>query len=104
MHGKVSAIGHAGGGCLSGLPSPFLACRYHSLVVDRDSLPAELELTAWTDDGLVMGLRHRTWPVEGVQFHPEAILTEHGHRLLDNWLRSLAPAAAAQPEAAVTQR
>jgi anthranilate synthase component 2 len=86
MHGKVSPIHHAGLGVFRGLPSPFNATRYHSLAVERASLPAELEITAWTDDGEIMGLRHRTLPVEGVQFHPESILTEHGHALLRNFL------------------
>ena len=90
MHGKTSPIHHAGVGVFRGLPSPFAATRYHSLLVDRDSLPAELEETAWTErDGArdyLMGLRHRTLPIEGVQFHPESILTEHGHGLLRNFL------------------
>jgi anthranilate synthase component 2 len=86
MHGKVSAIHHSGRGVFAGLPSPFTATRYHSLAVERDSLPASLEVTAWTDDGEIMGLAHRDHPVEGVQFHPEAILTEHGHALLKNFL------------------
>jgi anthranilate synthase component 2 len=87
MHGKTSAIHHAGEGVFAGLPSPFTATRYHSLAVERDSLPECLEVTAWTEDGEIMGLRHRTLAVEGVQFHPEAILTEHGHALLGNFLR-----------------
>jgi anthranilate synthase component 2 len=87
MHGKTSLIHHAGQGVFAGLPSPFTATRYHSLAVERDSLPECLEVTAWTEDGEIMGLRHRTLPVEGVQFHPEAILTEHGHALLGNFLR-----------------
>lgn len=91
MHGKTSPIHHAGVGVFRGLPSPFAATRYHSLLVDRASLPAELEETAWTErDGArdyLMGLRHRTLPIEGVQFHPESILTEHGHRLLQNFLK-----------------
>lgn len=92
MHGKTSPIHHRGEGVFRGLPSPYTATRYHSLVVDRDSLPDCLEVTAWTetDDGAVdeiMGLRHRELAVEGVQFHPESILTEHGHALLDNFLR-----------------
>ncbi len=91
MHGKVSAIHHEGKGVFSGLPSPFNATRYHSLVVERASLPDCLEMTAWTQnsDGSldeIMGLRHRTLPIEGVQFHPESILTEHGHALLKNFL------------------
>jgi anthranilate synthase component II len=88
MHGKTSLIRHTGVGVFAGLPSPFEATRYHSLVVDRGSVPAELEITAWTDDGTVMGLRHRQHeiPVEGVQFHPESILTASGHDLLRNFL------------------
>jgi anthranilate synthase/aminodeoxychorismate synthase-like glutamine amidotransferase len=88
MHGKTSLVHHIGVGVFAGLPSPFEATRYHSLVVDRGSVPAELEITAWTDDGTVMGLRHRHHeiPVEGVQFHPESILTASGHDLLRNFL------------------
>ena len=86
MHGKTSAIEHRNTGVFAGLPSPFTATRYHSLAVERDSLPDCLEVTAWTADGEIMGLRHKTLAVEGVQFHPEAILTEHGHRLLQNFL------------------
>ncbi|MGH9228287.1 MAG: anthranilate synthase component II [Acidimicrobiales bacterium] len=91
MHGKTSFIHHTGIGMFAGLPSPFEATRYHSLVVDRSSVPAELEITAWTDDGTVMGLRHRSHavPVEGVQFHPESILTVPGHDLLRNFLAPL---------------
>jgi anthranilate synthase/aminodeoxychorismate synthase-like glutamine amidotransferase len=88
MHGKTSMVHHNGAGILAGLPSPFEATRYHSLVVEGDSLPAELELTAWTDDGVVMGVRHRDVPVEGVQFHPESILTGVGHELMANFLSS----------------
>ena len=87
MHGKVSRVTHAEQSVFRGIPSPFAATRYHSLVVDRENLPAELEVTAWTDDGTVMGLRHRQYPLAGVQFHPEAILTEHGHALLANFLQ-----------------
>jgi anthranilate synthase/aminodeoxychorismate synthase-like glutamine amidotransferase len=87
MHGKVSRVTHAEQSVFRGIPSPFAATRYHSLVVDRENLPAELEVTAWTDDGTVMGLRHREHPLAGVQFHPEAILTEHGHALLANFLQ-----------------
>ena len=86
MHGKTSPIHHTGAGVFAGLPTPFEATRYHSLVVDRDSVPDCLEITAETDDGVVMGLRHRDLPVEGVQFHPESILTEGGHKLLQNFL------------------
>lgn len=86
MHGKVSQVRHDGRGVFAGLPSPFTATRYHSLVVERASLPAELEITAESEDGEIMGLRHRALPVEGVQFHPEAMLTEHGHAMLRNFL------------------
>ncbi len=86
MHGKTSSIRHDGQGLFEGLPSPLEATRYHSLVVERSSVPDVLEVTAETDDGVVMGLRHRDLPVEGVQFHPESILTEGGHRLLQNFL------------------
>jgi len=87
MHGKVSRVTHAEQSVFRGIPSPFAATRYHSLVVDRENLPADLEVTAWTDDGTVMGLRHRQYPLAGVQFHPEAVLTEHGHELLANFLQ-----------------
>jgi anthranilate synthase component II len=87
MHGKVSTVRHAGGGVFAGLPESFIATRYHSLVVERESLPDCLAITAEADDGEIMGLRHRTLPVEGVQFHPEALLTEHGHALLKNFLQ-----------------
>ncbi|MDI5964318.1 aminodeoxychorismate/anthranilate synthase component II [Streptomyces sp. SL13] len=86
LHGKTSAVSHNGAGVFAGLPSPYTATRYHSLAVERDTVPAELEVTAWTDNGVVMGLRHRDLPVEGVQFHPESVLTEWGHRMLANWL------------------
>ncbi len=86
MHGKTSPIRHQGAGVFAGLPDPFLATRYHSLVVERESLPACLEVTATLEDGTIMGLRHRSLPVEGVQFHPESIASEHGHRLLGNFL------------------
>ena len=88
MHGKVSEIRHEGRGVFRELPTPFRATRYHSLAIERASCPAELEITAWTDDGEIMGVRHRSLPVEGVQFHPESILTEHGHALLANFLNS----------------
>ena len=86
MHGKTSEIRHDGVGVFADLPSPLTATRYHSLVVDRDSVPDVLEVTAESDDGLVMGLRHRELPIEGVQFHPESILTEAGHDLMRNFL------------------
>jgi len=86
MHGKTSALRHGGAGVFRGLPDPFTATRYHSLAIERASLPACLEITAWADDGEIMGVRHREFAVEGVQFHPESIRTEHGHRLLKNFL------------------
>ena len=86
MHGKTSQISHDGRGVFAGLPDPFTATRYHSLVVARDTVPDCLEITAESEDGLVMGLRHRDLPIEGVQFHPESILTESGHSLLGNFL------------------
>ena len=87
MHGKVSKMHHADTGVFTGLPNPFTATRYHSLVIERASLPDCLEITAWTDDGEIMGVRHKEFRVEGVQFHPESIMTEHGHDLLDNFLK-----------------
>jgi anthranilate synthase/aminodeoxychorismate synthase-like glutamine amidotransferase len=86
MHGKTSAVEHDGRGVFRGVPSPFSATRYHSLAVLADTVPEHLEISARADDGEVMGLRHRRWPVEGVQFHPESILTEHGKILLANFL------------------
>ena len=86
MHGKASEVTHDGRGVFAGLPDPFTAARYHSLVVDRASVPPALEVSAWTEDGVVMGLRHRDMAVEGVQFHPESIITGGGHRMLANWL------------------
>ncbi len=86
LHGKLSAIRHAGKGIFKGLPEAFKVTRYHSLIVERASLPADLEVTAETSDGLIMGLQHRTHPVHGVQFHPESIASEHGHALLANFL------------------
>jgi anthranilate synthase component 2 len=88
MHGKNSPVEHIGAGVFRGLPSPFSATRYHSLAVERASLPDCLEVTAWTADGEIMGLRHRTLAVEGVQFHPESIATEHGHAMLRNFLEA----------------
>ena len=86
VHGKMGRMHHEGKGVFAGLPSPFLATRYHSLVVDRTTLPASLEVTAWLEDGTIMGLCHRSLPIEGVQFHPESIASEHGHQLLRNFL------------------
>ncbi len=94
MHGKTSIVRHAGTGVFTDLPAPLEATRYHSLIVDRDSLPDELEITAETDRGLIMGLRHRTLDVHGVQFHPESVLTVGGKQLLTNWLSGRAAAAA----------
>jgi len=88
MHGKTSPVSHAGQGVFAGLPDPLTVTRYHSLAIRRESLPACLEVTAWTDDGEIMGVRHREFDVEGVQFHPESILTECGHDLLRNFLQS----------------
>ena len=87
MHGKTSQIEHAGQGVFRNLPAGFVATRYHSLVIERETLPECLEITASSEDGEIMGLRHRQHAIEGVQFHPEAILTEHGHQLLENFLR-----------------
>jgi para-aminobenzoate synthetase component 2 len=86
LHGKTSQVNHNGVGVMKNLPTPFTATRYHSLAVERDTVPAELEITGSTDSGVVMSLRHRTLPIEGVQFHPESVLTEHGHKMLGNWL------------------
>lgn len=86
MHGKTSRISTTGQGVFKGLPQQFTVNRYHSLAIERDSCPPELEVTAWTDDGEIMGVRHRKLPLQGVQFHPESILTEHGHALLKNFL------------------
>ena len=86
LHGKTSQVHHHQSGVFNELPSPFTATRYHSLAVERDSVPAELEITSATESGVVMGLRHKDLPIEGVQFHPESVLTEHGHTMLANWL------------------
>ncbi|VEF02834.1 anthranilate synthase component II [Neisseria canis] len=88
MHGKVSPVKHIGEGMFHKLPNPVTCTRYHSLVIDRDTLPDCLEITAWTDDGEIMGVRHKTLPIEGVQFHPEGLLTEHGHDMLNNFLEA----------------
>ena len=89
VHGKLGHIRHSGKGLFAGLPSPFAATRYHSLVVDRATLPDCLEVTADLEDGTIMGLQHRELPIHGVQFHPESIASEHGHALLDNFLKTL---------------
>ncbi len=89
MHGKTSPVYHTGQGVFRGLPSPLTATRYHSLIVERDTLPDCLEITAQTADGEIMGLKHKTWPLEGVQFHPEAVLTEHGKEMIQNFLRGM---------------
>ena len=100
LHGKTSQIFHSGQGVFAGLPSPFTATRYHSLIVERSSLPAQLEVTAETADGIIMGLRHRELPVEGVQFHPESILTPVGKQLLANFIGAKATTAA-EPQLAL---
>jgi para-aminobenzoate synthetase component 2 len=107
LHGKTSPVHHEGAGVLAGLPSPFTATRYHSLAVVEDTLPEEIEVTGRTESGVVMAMRHRTLPLEGVQFHPESVLTQGGHLMLANWLASmgdadalhLAPALGAEVEA-----
>jgi anthranilate synthase component 2 len=91
MHGKTSVIHTQQQGVFAGLPTDYTVNRYHSLAIERSSCPAELEVTAWTDDGEIMGVRHRFLPIEGVQFHPESILTEHGHALLNNFLKTPQP-------------
>ena len=88
MHGKISPVSHHGTSVFADLPTPINCTRYHSLVIERASFPDCLEITAWTDDGEIMGVRHKTLPIEGVQFHPESILTEHGHAMLSNFLRA----------------
>lgn len=106
LHGKTSEVHHKGEGVLVGLPDPFTATRYHSLAVLRETLPDEIEVTGWTESGVVMAMRHRTLPIEGVQFHPESVLTEGGHTMLANWLAGCgfpaalerAPALAAEVE------
>lgn len=99
MHGRTSPIHHEGAGVFSGLPSPFTATRYHSLLVERATLGPELEITAWTDQGEIMGIRHKRLPIEGVQFHPESFLTEHGHALLGNFVKRLPAQGRARQEA-----
>jgi para-aminobenzoate synthetase component II len=92
LHGKTSEVIHDGTGVLTGLPSPFVATRYHSLAVERDALPAEIVVTAQTESGVVMGLRHTSLTIDGVQFHPESVLTQGGHRMVANWLARCGPA------------
>jgi anthranilate synthase component 2 len=87
MHGKTSKVEHTGQGVFKGLPSPMTVTRYHSLAIERDTLPAELMITAWTQDGEIMGIQHKTYALHGVQFHPESILSEHGHAMLKNFLQ-----------------
>ncbi|MFM2158497.1 MAG: hypothetical protein RLZZ124_971 [Cyanobacteriota bacterium] len=100
MHGKTSPVLHAGQGVFAGLPNPLTATRYHSLIAERESLPDCLEITAWLEDGTIMGLRHRDHPhLQGVQFHPESVLTQSGHQLLANFLREAAAEAAAESAA-----
>lgn len=94
LHGKTSQVHHHGDGVLAGLPEPFTATRYHSLAVVPSTVPAELEVTSQTDSGVIMSIRHRTLPIEGVQFHPESVLTEGGHRMLANWLAECGDTAA----------
>lgn len=94
LHGKTSLVHHSGDGVFAGLPSPFTATRYHSLAVEQTTLPPELEVTASTESGVIMGLRHRQYDIEGVQFHPESVLTEGGHRMLANWLERCGDAGA----------
>lgn len=101
MHGKLSAITHSGEGLFAGLDSPFMATRYHSLIVERDSLPACLTITASDADGVIMGLQHKSLPVHGVQFHPESIASQHGHKLLKNFLELAARWRQAEPQAAL---
>ena len=86
LHGKTSQVIHNGGGALANLPSPFTATRYHSLAVEKDTVPADIEVTGATESGVIMSMRHKTLPIQGVQFHPESVLTEHGHQMLANWL------------------
>lgn len=88
MHGKTSLIHHENIGVFKGLPNPYTATRYHSLVIEKESLPDCLAVTAWTEDGEIMGVRHKTLAIEGVQFHPESVLTEYGHELLDNFIKT----------------
>jgi anthranilate synthase/aminodeoxychorismate synthase-like glutamine amidotransferase len=100
MHGKISRIHHTGAGIFTGLPSPFAATRYHSLVISPDSLPPTLRVTATSEDGEIMAVQHKEHPVYGVQFHPESVLTEHGYRLLDHFLHGVSPTPRTLPRAA----
>ncbi len=102
LHGKVSQVEHHGTGVFAGIPSPFTATRYHSLAIDSATVPSELEVTAQTAGGVIMGVRHRELPIEGVQFHPESVLTEHGHRLLANWLAECGDERAVAASAGLT--
>lgn len=105
MHGKTSTIPHDGSRLFQGIPSPFTATRYHSLVIDRASMPPELTITAATEDGVIMALEHKTWPIFGVQFHPESIASEHGHQLLANFLTATgSPVGALPPHPATRAR
>ena len=99
LHGKTSVVHHEGAGVLAGLPDPFTATRYHSLAIEPDSVPDVLEITGRTAGGVIMGVRHRTLPIEGVQFHPESVLTEGGHRMLANWLAELGDPGAVERSA-----
>jgi anthranilate synthase/aminodeoxychorismate synthase-like glutamine amidotransferase len=104
VHGRAAAIHHDGRGIFDGLASPFEAARYHSLIVEREGLPDALEVTATLDDGTIMGVRHRAFPIVGIQFHPESVLTEHGHTLLANFLtHEMLPCRRGRPAAAVPQ-
>lgn len=100
MHGKISRIHHRGVGLLAGLPNPFWATRYHSLVIDPDSVPPDLEVTATAEDGEIMAVQHRDYPVHGVQFHPESVLTEHGYQVLDHFLHGIPATPRVLPHAA----
>lgn len=104
LHGKTSEVEHAGAGVLHDLPSPFTATRYHSLAVDEDTLPPELAVTGRTPSGVIMALRHRDKPIEGVQFHPESVLTQGGHLLLASWLRTCGDSSAAALAPALSER
>jgi para-aminobenzoate synthetase component II len=102
LHGKTSLVHHEGAGVLAGLPDPFTATRYHSLTIDPATVPAELEVTGTTSSGVIMAVRHRRLPLEGVQFHPESVLTEGGHRLLANWLAACGDTGAVDRSAGLT--